>query len=253
MEWKTIQGQLLAIVYNILSWIFDLIGIHKISGSLSKIHDDENTPMCIYVEGPGGLNKLKSLKIGNEEKEDEIFATVGYNIPAFPPPYIKKKSAYIASQHPELVLVKIKYFSINYADICIRWGLYESALRYVGWPIVPGFDFSGVVEEAGSDTTFQKGDEVFGFTMFGAYSSRVLVPHQQLQKIQATSRKHSLEAYAGFPAVAATALHAVRYLLLSYDIVYVYIICIRCICIYVVYVCVFLFSFTLMKFNCSYQ
>lgn len=34
-------------------------------------------------------------------------------------------------------------FSINYADICIRWGLYESALRYVGWPIIPGFDIAG--------------------------------------------------------------------------------------------------------------
>ena len=34
-------------------------------------------------------------------------------------------------------------FSINYADICIRWGLYESALRYVGWPIIPGFDLAG--------------------------------------------------------------------------------------------------------------
>lgn len=201
MEWQTIHGQLLAIVYNILSWIFDWIGIQNISG-FSKIH--EGSPICVYVEGPGGLSKLKSHKIGDNE---EIFATVGYNVPSFPPPYVKKGS-YVANQHPGLVLVKIKYFSINYADICIRWGLYESALRYVGWPIVPGFDFSGVVEEAGSDSNFQPGDEVFGFTMFGAYSSRVLVPYQQIQKISVAS-KHSLEEYAGFPAVAATALHAV--------------------------------------------
>ena len=37
----------------------------------------------------------------------------------------------------------LQAFSINYADVCIRWGLYESALRFVGWPIVPGFDLAG--------------------------------------------------------------------------------------------------------------
>lgn len=199
-----IQGQLSAFVFNILSWIFDFFRIQTKSNSSTIT---SNSPICIYVDGPGGLNQLKSLKIGNDE---EIFATVGYNIPAFRPPYVKR-GAYKATDHPNLVLVKINYFSINYADICIRWGLYESALRYVGWPIVPGFDFSGVVEEAGSDSNFQPGDKVFGFTMFGAYSSRILVPHQQLQKIPVNSL-HSLDQYAGFPAVAATALHAVSLL-----------------------------------------
>jgi NADPH:quinone reductase-like Zn-dependent oxidoreductase len=49
-----------------------------------------------------------------------------------------------------LVVVRNKAFSINYADICIRWGLYESALRYVGWPIIPGFDLAGVIGSDGA-------------------------------------------------------------------------------------------------------
>jgi NADPH:quinone reductase-like Zn-dependent oxidoreductase len=49
---------------------------------------------------------------------------------------------------------------VNYADVTIRWGLYESALRFVGWPIVPGFDVSGTVEHAGRTSGFQRGDQV---------------------------------------------------------------------------------------------
>ena len=59
-------------------------------------------------------------------------------------------------------------------------GLYESALRFVGWPIVPGFDVAGVVEEAGEESGFQAGDKVFGCTLFGAYSTRILIPGRQL-------------------------------------------------------------------------
>ena len=50
----------------------------------------------------------------------------------------------------------------------------------MGWPIVPGFDVAGVVEAAGKASGFNKGDEVYGCTLFGAYSSRVLVPGRQL-------------------------------------------------------------------------
>ena len=65
------------------------------------------------------------------------------------------------------VVVRNRAFSVNYADVCVRWGLYESALRYVGWPIVPGFDLAGVVESAGRDTSFSPGDRVFGCSFFG--------------------------------------------------------------------------------------
>ena len=53
------------------------------------------------------------------------------------------------------MVVRNKAFSINYADICIRWGLYESALRYVGWPIIPGFDLAGVIDRKSDGATFR--------------------------------------------------------------------------------------------------
>ena len=70
---------------------------------------------------------------------------------------------------------------VNYADVTIRWGLYESAIRFVGYPIVPGFDFAGVVEASG-DPAFAAGDDVLGITFFGAYSARVLVPARQCRR-----------------------------------------------------------------------
>ena len=35
------------------------------------------------------------------------------------------------------VLIRTEAVGVNYADICVRWGVYESARRFVGWPITP--------------------------------------------------------------------------------------------------------------------
>lgn len=67
------------------------------------------------------------------------------------------------------VLVEVVAIGVNYADVCVRLGVYESAkkvceltvnltaFKYVGWPICPGFEFSGRVVAFGakkdSDTT----------------------------------------------------------------------------------------------------
>ena len=104
------------------------------------------------------------------------------------------------------VLVEVKAFGVNYADILIRWGLYESAKQYVGRPITPGFEFSGIVKQPGSGTTkFEVGEKVFGVTLFNAYASEVLVPEDQLYPLPPVM---SFEEAAGFPTVFLTAYHA---------------------------------------------
>lgn len=47
---------------------------------------------------------------------------------------------------------------------------------------------------------------MFGYTLFGAYSSRLLVPVTQVRRVPSNL---SLQDAAGLPAVAATALHAI--------------------------------------------
>ncbi len=104
------------------------------------------------------------------------------------------------------VVVEVKASGINYADIIIRWGLYESAKKFVGWPITPGFEYSGIVKSVGAGVTkFKVGDKVFGVSLFNAYASEVCVPEHQLYAIP---EKMSFEEAAGFPAVFMTAYHA---------------------------------------------
>jgi len=210
-ELSVIKNQFIALILNLYSWL--LHKFNKESECLAKLNVFDNC--CVVIGKPGGAESLKIQKLESESDNDEIshknsiVATVGYNIASFPPPFVRKSQ--LATGLPEgLLLVRIKYFSVNYADICIRWGLYESAIRYVGWPIVPGFDFSGVIEIS-SSPDFQVGDSVFGFTMFGAYSSRLVVPSTQVRRIpEPLFHKFSLQQAAALPAVAATALHSVR-------------------------------------------
>lgn len=104
------------------------------------------------------------------------------------------------------VVVAVAAAGINYADIIIRWGLYESAKKFVGWPITPGFEYSGVVKSIGPDVkNYKVGDKVFGVSLFNAYASEVCVPEHQLYFVP---EKMSLEEAAGFPAVFMTAYHA---------------------------------------------
>ncbi len=115
-------------------------------------------------------------------------------------------------EHPDLsageneVIVEVRASGVNYADVCVRWGVYESAKRFVGWPITPGFEFSGVVKSIGSGVTrFRPGDRVFGVTFFGAYASEVRVVEKHLFLIP---DGFCFEEAAGFPAVFMTAYHA---------------------------------------------
>lgn len=115
-------------------------------------------------------------------------------------------------EHPDLVpstgevKVKVHAIGINYADVVIRWGLYKSAKEFVGWPITPGFEFSGTVEQLGPGASgFEVGQTVFGVNLFNSYATEVCVPVHQLYPLP---QNMTLEEAAGFPAVYMTAYHA---------------------------------------------
>jgi NADPH:quinone reductase-like Zn-dependent oxidoreductase len=102
----------------------------------------------------------------------------------------------VATEADEVV-VDVKAAGINYADVIIRWGLYKSAKEFVGWPITPGFEFSGTIQ--GTE------EKVLGVTLFNAYASQVKVPRFQLYPIP---QGMSFEEAAAFPSVFMTAYHA---------------------------------------------
>mmetsp|Transcript_2733 Transcript_2733/g.4004 ORF Transcript_2733/g.4004 Transcript_2733/m.4004 type:complete len:485 (-) Transcript_2733:205-1659(-) len=183
-------------------------------------NDDVTRTRCISIGRPGGLEQLRVITL------KEGMMTVGYNLKHFClPPFttpIKldndNDNGNDNAVPEDCVVMRNQYFSVNYADCTIRWGLYESAKKFVGWPIVPGFDIAGTVEATGTcmgddnsreqaeaQGDFQVGDQVFGCTLFGAYSNRILVPSRQLRKVP---KNISLEEAAALPAVSLTALYA---------------------------------------------
>jgi NADPH:quinone reductase-like Zn-dependent oxidoreductase len=92
--------------------------------------------------------------------------------------------------------------------VVVRLGLYESAKKYVGWPITPGFEIAGEVIELGQGATdLAPGERVFGVTRFGGYASELCVPRAQLFRIPGGM---SFAQAATFPTVHLTAYYALR-------------------------------------------
>ncbi|MBG07536.1 MAG: zinc-binding dehydrogenase [Halobacteriovoraceae bacterium] len=114
--------------------------------------------------------------------------------------------ASIPKPPPGHILVRTKSIGVNYADVCVRWGIYESAKKLKGLPITPGFEFSGKIEECGENVEdFQIGERVFGLTFFEAYSEFVIVPAHQLFKIPPNL---TYDEASAFPVTFITAYHA---------------------------------------------
>lgn len=104
------------------------------------------------------------------------------------------------------VCVAVEAAGVNYADCAVRWGLYESAKRFVGYPITPGFEFAGKILALGEGVEgWEVGEAVFGVRLFGSYASQVCVPPHQLWRLPAG---WAMEEAAGFPGVHFTAYHA---------------------------------------------
>ena len=77
---------------------------------------------------------------------------------------------------PEQVVIRVKACGVNYADGIIRMGLYASAKKLHGYPITPGFEVAGVIDQIGGNITrWKTGDEVIGLTLFNGYSSHLVL------------------------------------------------------------------------------
>lgn len=107
---------------------------------------------------------------------------------------------------PDEVLIDVRAIGVNYADTSVRMGLYASAKEFVGWPITPGFEVSGVIAAVGENVDdLEVGDEVVGVTLFNGYASHVVTDRAYVFK-KPESLSHA-EA-AGMPTVFMTAWFA---------------------------------------------
>lgn len=118
---ESLKNQLLAIVLNTVSWLLSWLPralAAKLSPAPSSgLWDGKDEDFCVAIQGPGGLDQLQVINIPGTAGSPR--ATVGYNVPSVKGPFVPNVYAKL---EPNLVIVRNKFFSINYADVCIRWG-----------------------------------------------------------------------------------------------------------------------------------
>lgn len=79
------------------------------------------------------------------------------------------------------VLIDVRAFGVNFADILARTGMYFDAPRM---PFIPGYEVSGVVSAVGDGCQRIKvGDRVAALTDFGGYAEQAVAPEQSVVTI----------------------------------------------------------------------
>ncbi|WP_069814223.1 NADP-dependent oxidoreductase [Streptomyces sp. TP-A0874] len=104
------------------------------------------------------------------------------------------------------VRVRVKAAGVQPFDCRVRGGWHPFGTPE--FPLVPGNEFAGVVDQCGEGVTdFAVGDEVLGFTVLNSYAEYLVVPADQ---IVAKPEKMPWEIAAGFSGNAQGAHMALR-------------------------------------------
>ncbi|WP_274912418.1 NADP-dependent oxidoreductase [Streptomyces sp. WZ-12] len=113
---------------------------------------------------------------------------------------------------PDSVLIRVKAAGVNPVDWKIVAG-HLDGLMYVHFPLVPGWDVAGVVEEVGVDATeYAVGDEVMGYVrkdevQHGTFAELVAAPVRTLARKPASL---SWQQAAGLPLAGLTAYQSLK-------------------------------------------
>ena len=104
------------------------------------------------------------------------------------------------------VLIETRACGINFADCLIRMGVYRSAKEFVGWPITPGFEVAGIITALGESVTqYTVGQKVVALTLFGGYTTHLVVSVSQIFPMP---EGLSFSQAAALPTVFLTAYYA---------------------------------------------
>jgi NADPH:quinone reductase-like Zn-dependent oxidoreductase len=91
------------------------------------------------------------------------------------------RSRMVPEPGPHDVLIEVRAFGLNFADVMARRGLYKAAPPL---PAVLGYEVAGLVQETGSAVQkIKPGQKVLAFTRFGGYSQHVVTPEAAIVPI----------------------------------------------------------------------
>jgi NADPH:quinone reductase-like Zn-dependent oxidoreductase len=111
----------------------------------------------------------------------------------------------------DLILVRIEAAALNPADLGFQSGIMDPVVDSL-FPVTPGWDLAGVVEQAGPATTgFRPGDEVIGYVRgqamhYGTYAEKISAEPRQLVR---KPKNLSWAQAAGLPVAGLTAYQAI--------------------------------------------
>lgn len=111
---------------------------------------------------------------------------------------------------PDEILVRVIAAGVNPVDCKIRKGLYQDRMPW-SFPIIPGWDAAGIVEETGSRVTlYQPGDEVYAYcrkpvVQHGAYAEFITLTEEHVARKPSSL---SFEEAAAVPLAGLTAYQA---------------------------------------------
>ncbi len=110
---------------------------------------------------------------------------------------------------PGELLIRNHAIGINYADCATRMGCYEPAKRQ-GYPITPGSEIAGEVAALGDGITkFSVGDKVLGATLFGGYTTHIVLAENRVFPIP---NGMGIDRAAGFSTAFMTAWYCLHQL-----------------------------------------
>lgn len=113
----------------------------------------------------------------------------------FPDPKIKEDE----------VLIEVKAFGLNFADLMARKGQYPDAPPM---PFVPGYEVSGTVKQVGTMVVdFKEGDRVLSLTNFGGYAGLAAANHRACFHLP---ENMSFAEGASIPVNFVTAYHCIN-------------------------------------------
>ncbi|MGX1849613.1 NADP-dependent oxidoreductase [Streptomyces sp. NPDC055299] len=107
---------------------------------------------------------------------------------------------------PGQVRIRVRATAVNPIDLRIRAGAMQGAFP-VAFPMVPGWDVAGVVDQAGEGATASVGDEVFGVASVGGYSEYAVLDQPFAKPVEV-----SFETAAALVTVGEAACRALQHL-----------------------------------------
>lgn len=123
-EWLVVKHQLFAVYHNVLSWLLVLLRVRRAELELGGVAPGRSA--AVQIVSPGGYERFLLTDL-DEETSEGVLATVGYNVREGVNRVPGRNSLVRVSRDGRglpagCLLVELDAFSVNYADVTIRWG-----------------------------------------------------------------------------------------------------------------------------------